>query len=160
MAARFRFRLQSLLKLRKSLEEEAQRGLARELAALRAIERRIADLHAEHDRTASIRVSQPGQVVDLDFWKAVERYLVVLESRIHRAGEERQEAQARVAEARAGLTRAHQAHLTLVRLRERRQEAHALETLHQEIREADEMAVLRARFNQSLQSISLTEVAP
>lgn len=159
MATRFRFRLEALLKLRKSLEEEAQRKLGRELAIVREIETRIAGLQADHGRTLDTRRAPQGAVVDLERWKAIERYLMVLEHRIQRAQTERQEAEQRVQQARRILTQAHQAHLTLVRLKERRQEAHNLEALHEEIRNLDEIAVLRHRFNTQIQSLSTTEVS-
>ncbi|MBP1626256.1 MAG: Flagellar FliJ protein [Holophagaceae bacterium] len=160
MATRFRFRLEALLKLRKSLEDEAQRKLGREMGALREIEKRIAHFQAEHGRTLETRRAPQGSVVDLDQWRAIERYLVVLEHRIQVAQAERHEAEQRVHEARKALTLAHQAHLTLVRLKERRQEAHDLEAMHEEIRNLDEIAVLRHRFNTQLQSLSPSEVNP
>jgi len=158
MSARFRFRLEPLLKLRKSLEDEAQRQLARELAQLREIEKRIAGYHSERTRTLETRRAPQGGVVDLDQWKAIERYAVALERRIQEAKAERQEADHRVQEARKGLTLAHQAHLTLLRLKERRQEIHNLELQQEETRNLDEMAVLRHRFNTQIQNLSTSEV--
>ncbi|WP_005036652.1 flagellar export protein FliJ [Holophaga foetida] len=160
MATRFRFRLEALLKLRKSLEEEAQRKLGREMALLREIEKHIAGMQAEHGRTLDTRRAPQGGVVDLEHWRAIERYLVALERRIQASQAERHEAEQRVHQARKALTEAHQAHLTLLRLKERRQEAHNLEALHEEIRNLDEIAVLRHRFNTQLQSLSPTEVNP
>jgi len=160
MATRFRFRLQALLKLRKSLEEEAQRRLAKEISLFREIEGRIAGLQAEHGRTLQTRRAPQGGFVDLAQWKAIDRYLLVLEHRIQTAQEERRDAEKRVQTARRALTQAHQAHLTLVRLKERRQEAHDLEALHEEIRNLDEIAVLRHRFNTQMKSLSIKEVSP
>lgn len=160
MATRFRFRLQALLKLRKSLEEEAQRRLAKEIAVLREIESRIAGLQAEHGRTLETRRAPKGGIVDLAQWKAIDRYLLVLEHRIQAAQGERNQAEQRVHAARKALNQAHQAHLMLVRLKERRQEAHDLEELHEEIRNLDEIAVLRHRFNTQIKSLSIKEVSP
>jgi len=160
MATRFRFRLEALLKLRKSLEEEAQRQLGREMGLLREIEKRIAGLQAEHGRNLEARRAPQGAVVDLEYWRAIERYLMVIEHRVQLAQGERQEAEHRVSEARRALTLAHQAHLTLVRLKERRQETHDLDAMHEEIRNLDEIAVLRHRFNAQLQAFSPSEVNP
>ena len=56
MAGRFRFRLESLLKLRHSLEEVAQRTLATALAAQEAIRLQLAQLRqAEHMEEAMAR---------------------------------------------------------------------------------------------------------
>jgi len=160
MAARFRFRLEPLLKLRKSLEDEARRKLAREIGLLREIEKRIAGFQADRSRALETRRAPQGSFVDLDQWKAIERFAVVLERRVQEAKIERQTAEQQVHEARRALTLAHQAHLTLVRLKERRQEAHDLEVLHEETRNLDEIAVLRHRFNTQLQSLSTMEVSP
>lgn len=147
MATRFRFRLEGLLKLRKALEEDARRFLARTIQARDAVEARLHYYEQEHRNTVASRRSERGQVVDLEQWRAIERYLVVLEHRIHQTHAELAEAEAQVAEARKTLTKAHQAHLMLLRLKERRQEQHTHETLLEEIRDVDELAVLRYRFN-------------
>jgi len=66
-----------------------------------------------------------------------------------------------VAEARKTLTKAHQAHLMLLRLKERRQEQHAQEALQEEFREMDELAVLRYRFNTTRPPAAISrEVSP
>jgi len=146
VATRFRFRLEPLLKLRKSLEQEAQRRLAKMMEARNAVEAHLQALgRQQHDALAS-RACPPGQAIDLAFWGDLERFLVVLEKRMLQTRIELEEAEERVVEARKGLTRAHQEYLMLLRLKERRQEQHALEALHEEIRESDEIAVLRYRF--------------
>jgi flagellar export protein FliJ len=81
----------------------------------------------------------------------VERYLVVLEKRMAAAQVQFREAEARVAAARQELLRAHRAHLMLVRLKERRQEQHTLESLREDARDMDEMAVLRYRLGPAAQ---------
>jgi flagellar export protein FliJ len=147
VAARFRFRLESLLKLRHSMEQMAQRALARMLAQLDQARDRLEQLQSSQAQTLEARRMVPGQAVDLERLRYIERFLVVLERRILGAREQLREAQARVAAARQDLLRAHRAHLMLLRLKERRQEQHALEQLRQEYREMDEMAVLRHRFS-------------
>ena len=147
MAARFRFRLESLLKLRKALEEDARRFLAKTIQARNAVEAQLLHLQQEHQDTVASRRTGRGEVVDLERWRATERFLVVLEHRILQAQTELAEAEQRVIEARKILTKAHQAHVMLLRLKERRQEQHAHEALLEEFREIDELAVLRYRFN-------------
>jgi flagellar export protein FliJ len=92
------------------------------------------------------------QAVDLDRWRAIERFLLVLERRLAAAREQLQQAEAKVAAARRELMAAHRAHLMLVRLKERRQEQHALEVLREEARDMDEMAVLRYGFSPGFQA--------
>lgn len=147
MATRFRFRLEGLLKLRKALEEDAQRLLGKAIQARNLTQMRFDQLGKEHQRTIESRRVQPGQAVDLDRWRAIERYLVVLERSIEKTRMELQEAEKVVMEARQVLTKAHQAHLMLLRLKERRQAQHAQEVLQEEFRVQDELAVLRYRFN-------------
>lgn len=145
MAARFRFRLEGLLKLRHSLEEVAQRGLARTLVLQEEARIRLEQLQASYGTTVEARRTPVGQAMDMERLRAIERFLLVLERRIAEARVQLREAEARVAAARQELIRAHRAHLMLVRLKERRQEQHALESLREEARDMDEMAVLRYR---------------
>lgn len=146
MATRFRFRLEGLLKLRKSLEEEAQRHLGRMTRLRQEAEAALEDLQDSHARTVSARAVPRGQVIDLEQWRQLERYLVVLEHRIAAATEALRLASVRVLEAHQALTKAHRAHLMLVRLKERRKDQHDLEVQLEEYRLVDEMAVLRHRF--------------
>jgi flagellar export protein FliJ len=160
VAARFRFRLESLLKLRRSLEQAAQRALARTLERREAAREHLERLRQAGVETVESRSVPAGQPVDLERWRAAERYLVVLERQIREAGEQLREAEARVVTARQELVRAHRAHLMLVRLKERRQELHALEMLREEAREMDEMAVLRYRHGPVLTGGGAREVSP
>jgi flagellar FliJ protein len=161
MATRFRFRLEGLLKLRKALEEDARRFLARTIQARDAIEASLRHLEGEQRSTVDSCRTGQGEVVDLDRWRAIERYLVVLEHRIAHARTDLEEAERQVAEARKALTKAHQAHLMLLRLKERRQEQHDHEALLQEFRDVDELAVLRYRFNTTRPAAAMaSEVSP
>jgi flagellar FliJ protein len=147
MATRFRFRLEGLLKLRKALEEDARRFLARTVQARNLVETRLNEFLQEHRTTVGSRKVEQGAIIDLDQWRAIERYLVVLEHRIERTRHELADAEHQVVEARKLLTKTHQAHMMLLRLKERRQEQHAHEVLLDEFRNVDELAVLRYRFN-------------
>jgi len=154
MAVRFRFRLESLLKLRRNLEEVAQRALARTLELQEQAKAKLAQLQAAHAETVEARRTPIGAAVDLDRLRAVERFLLVLERRIAEARIHLREAEARVAAARQDLLRAHRAHLMLLRLKERRQEQHALEVLREEARDMDEMAVLRYRLGPAFREVT------
>lgn len=146
MATRFRFRLEPLLKLRKSAEQEAQRQLALKLEARNQAETKVKALQEEHAHGVESRRVDQGACVDLHFWADLERYLVILEKRIVLSRMDLEEAERMVVEARRAYVRAHQDHLTLLRLKERRLEQHTLEQLREEVREADEISVLRHRF--------------
>lgn len=146
MPKRFVYRLEPLLKLKDALEKEAQRSLARCLQTLRDTETRLLDLEHRAQAAWMLRQAGPGEAVDLERWRAVERYLVVTERAIVQAREDLAQAEAQVAEARAELTRAHQARMTLLRLKEKLQAQHALDLAHEDLLAADDMAVLRHRF--------------
>ena len=145
MATRFHFRLEPLLKLRRSLEQEAQRQLALKIEARNAVELQLKNLQQEHAKALESRRIESGKEIDLAFWADLERFLLILEKRIAHARLDLEAAEGEVVQARLALTRAHQDYLMLLRLKERRQEQHTIEALHEEIREADENAVLRHR---------------
>ncbi len=149
MAARFRFRLASLLRVRVALEEEAKRRLALAVLARDRAAARVAELRETQRQAVESRRTGLNEAVDLDRWRATERFLLVIERRIAQAQQAVREAEARVAEARQALVKAHQDQLVLQRLKERRQEQHALEVLREETREMDEIAVLRYHFTHS-----------
>ena len=161
MATRFRFRLEGLLKLRKALEEDARRAFARTVQARNLVEHRLRQLGQERADAVNARRVAKGEVVDLEHWRSIERYLVVLEHRIVQTQAELAEADRRVAEARRVLTKAHQGHMMLMRLKERRQEQHAHDAQLEEFRNVDEIAVLHYRFNTTRPPAALaSEVSP
>ncbi len=143
MAARFRFRLEPLRKLREALEREAQRALARALQAEQEIRTHIDALADQRRALFEARRQAAGQVLDLTLWRNGERFLVVLERRQLEAYERLRDAAARVAEAREALTLAHRNHLMLVRLKERRALEYQREQQLRDALELDELAILR-----------------
>ena len=143
MAARFRFRLEPVRKLREALEREAERALARALQAELDVRADLESLATQRLGIFESRRLATGQVLNLDLWRAGERYLVVLERRQLEAYERLRVAAAQVATEREALTLAHRNHLMLVRLKERRALLHAKEQQLREALEMDELAVLR-----------------
>lgn len=143
MAARFRFRLEPVRKLREALEREAERALARALQAERDVRAYLESLAAQRNAIFESRRLATGQVLDLDLWRAGERFLVVLERRQLEGYERLRLATAEVTAAREALVLAHRDHLMLVRLKERRALQHAKEQQLREALEMDELAVLR-----------------
>ncbi|GLH73814.1 hypothetical protein GETHLI_23160 [Geothrix limicola] len=143
MAARFHFRLEPLRKLREALEREAERALARALQTEREARAYLEALAEERLAIFESRRLATGQALDLELWRAGERYLVVLERRQLEGYERLRAASAQVAAARDALTLAHRNHLMLVRLKERRALQHAREQQIRENLEMDELAVLR-----------------
>jgi flagellar protein FliJ len=147
MARRFQFRLESLLRLRKALEDEARRNLARSVAARDEALARLAKIREAHRQAVEGRRTGVREVVDLDRLRANERWLLVLERRILAGIQEVQEAEARVTLGREALVKAHREHLVLVRLKERRQAQHDQEVLASDLKDLDELAILRHTFS-------------
>ncbi len=147
MAGRFRFRLEPLRKLREAMEREAERALARALQAEQDIRAYLDGLAAQRLAVFESRRLATGQALDLDLWRAGERFLVVLERRQVVGYERLRIASAKVATAREALILAHQNHLMLVRLKERRALQHAKEQALREALEMDELAVQRHHRN-------------
>jgi flagellar export protein FliJ len=143
MAARFRFRLEPLRKVREALEREAERALARAFQAERDVRVYLESLAAQRSAIFESRRLATGQTLDLDLWRAGERYLVVLDRRQIEGYERLRTASAQVATAREALILAHRDHLMLVRLKERRALQHAKEQQLREALEMDELAILR-----------------
>ncbi len=143
MAARFRFRLEPLLRLRQALEREAQRALARALQAEAAIREELDRIESQRRGVYESRRAAVGQTLDLQLWRQGEAFLLVLERRQIRAFERLREASLAVVAAREALTVAHRNHLMLVRLKERRALQHAQEEARKEALALDELAVLR-----------------
>jgi flagellar export protein FliJ len=143
MAARFRFRLEPLRKLREALEREAERALARALQAEREARAYLDSLAVQRQAIFESRRLATGQTLDLELWRAGERFLVVLERRQTEAFERLRAASTRVAAEREALVLAHRDHLMLVRLKERRALQHDQEQQRRDILEMDELAILR-----------------
>lgn len=143
MAARFHFRLEPLRKLREALEREAERGLARALQAEREGREYLESLAEQRTAIFEARRIASGQFLDLDLWRAGERYMIVLERRQLEGYERLRVASAQAGAARETLVLAHRNHLMLVRLKERRALLHAREQQLREALEMDELAVLR-----------------
>ena len=143
MAARFHFRLEPLRKLREALEREAERALARAIQAERDVRAYLESLETQRLAIFESRRLAAGQLLDLELWRAGERFLVVLERRQLEGYERLRQASAQVASAREALTQTHRDHLMLVRLKERRALQHAREQQLREALEMDELAVLR-----------------
>lgn len=143
MANRFRFRLESLRKLREAMERDAERALARAVQAEREVRAYLDALAEQRLALFESHRSAKGQILDLELWRAGERFLVALERRQLEGYQRLRTASARVATAREELTLAHRSHLMLVRLKERRALQHRLEQQRRETIELDELAVLR-----------------
>ena len=147
MAKRFRFRLAPLLKIREAKKKDAQRLLGKRMAELLRLKERLEYLKGLRHEAVERRRVDLGQAVSMDLWRNIERYLISLERKMDETNFEIVRAQELVDEARRELTKAHREHLTLLRLKERRQEQYDYEVMKEEQQQADELAVMRYQFN-------------
>lgn len=143
MPKRFQFRLDPLLHLRASLEKESERALARALQAEREAEAHLEMLKRQREEAVLSKRTGAGSLVDLDRWRAIERYLVALERLSLRAEAALAEAQTASEACRESLRKARRDRLSLERLKERRRDQHTQEQLRMEANQMDELAVLR-----------------
>ena len=143
MAARFRFRLEPLLKLREALERDAERAMAKAYQAEREVRLYLKALTDKRTEVFESHRLAPGQTLDLELWQAGERYLAVLDRRQIEGYERLRIASTQIVTAREALVLAHRNHLMLVRLKERRALQHAKEQQLREILEMDDLAILR-----------------
>jgi len=152
MAKRFQFRLATLLKIRDAKKKEAQRILGIHMAELMRLQDHQKWLHGQKNQAAHSRRADKGQAVSMETWRSIERFLVSMDRKIADTSEKIAQAQILVEKARKELTKAHQAHLTLQRLKERRQEQYNYEVSLDEQKQADELAIMRYQFNSSTAS--------
>ena len=146
MAKRFSFRLAPLLKLREARKKDAQRVLGRLMGELQSLQGQLTTLEGYRRDAFSQRSVERGMTVNLELWRSIERFLVSLERRMEETKAEIARVQALVDEARKVLTKANREHLTLQRLKERRQEQYEFEVSKEEQNRADELAVMRHRY--------------
>jgi len=152
MAKRFQFRLATLLKIREAKKKEAQRVLGLRMAELLRLQEQLQSLKDQKSEAANSRRADKGHAVNIEKWRSVERFMVSLDRRIDTTNVKIAEAQALVDKARSELTKAHQAQLTLQRLKERRQELYNREVFLDEQKQADELAIMRYQFKSSTAS--------
>jgi len=149
MAKRFKFRLEPLLKIREAKKKDAQRLLGKYMGELQLLQDRLKSLKEQQNEAFLQRRVKQGQPVNVEMWRSVERFLVSTERKIGETNTEIARVQVLVEEARQALAKAHRDHLTLLRLKEHRQEQYNFEISKEEQQDADELAVMRYQFNSS-----------
>lgn len=145
MATRFHFRLDNLLHLRAALEKDAERALARALQAEREAEMHLESLKERRRAVLEAKRAEAGRLLDLEQWRATERYLVALDRLDARAREALEDAHGATEACREALKKAHRDRLSLERLKDRRRAQHDLEQSRLETIQMDELAMLRFR---------------
>src|SRR5436190_2363256 len=139
----FRFRLETLLRVRLAERDQRRADLAKALRAeevLRAEERAIANQQAEAAARGR-RLKLPG-TADVDALLQTHRYEVVLTAQRRQLATQITQVEAESERRRQALVEADRQLRVLEKLRERQAAAHQKEVARQEVKQFDEMAIL------------------
>lgn len=140
MAKRYRFRLETLLRLRRQRADEQKRVVAQRLRQVGRIEqhkRLLETSIAEHVR--STRGSLGGERIDVDQLKVGRYWLIRLRRGVLEADAALAAQRAMLAQERSELAERRKATKVLERLEERQREAHRAELEREERMELDDM---------------------
>lgn len=141
---RFRFRLETVLEYRETLERLREQEFLTAQGQLQALELRIAALRADYRATLVARPGcLPGEHFDAPGIQDRERYLAAALEHITRLERSADAARVVLEEKRVALVQARQAREAVSRLREQELQAHTAEALKQEQETLDEMATIR-----------------
>lgn len=148
MAKRFRFRFETMLKIRRQREDEHKRIVGERLAQIAEVRTELARLEQlTHQGMDSIRaVQQPGRI-DLQQAMAQRGWVAHLHKATLNARTQLGALEARLAQERAALAEAAKQRRILEKLKERQGERHRLEEQQAETRAADDLATTRHVFD-------------
>lgn len=144
MAKRYKFRLETLLRLRKQQEDQQKRVVASRLREVRTLRERSQYLSTEiahHQDQTRLSLSQAR--MDLDDLKLGRHWLIRLRRGVLAADAQITTQRSLLAQERADLTEARKQTKVLERLKERQRQAYLVELNRRERAELDEMNVTR-----------------
>lgn len=141
---RFKFRLQTVLNHRETIERLREQDFATASGILRTLEAKLEALREEFRRILQGRPgSKSGEAFDPSVILDRERYLKTLEIAIAEAESRVSKARVVVEQTRQELVRARQAREAVTRLREKEHAAYLAEQLREEQTRLDEIATMR-----------------
>jgi flagellar export protein FliJ len=144
MAKAFTFRFETLLRLRRQVEDEKKRVVAARLRRIHSVQERQALLETRiSEQTQAIRESLKSDAMDLDNLRLGRHWLSGLRRGVLEAQSELTAHRAMLAQERAVLSNARKDSEIITRLREKQREQHVTEMNRLEQIEQDEMSVLR-----------------
>lgn len=142
--SQYRFRLQTLLKLRESVRNERRAQLAQALRAEHALQEQSAAITDEIETLRSdVRKSQQDGLINVDALLDANRYEMLLESRRLVLTRQVETIAQEIARRRKLLVEADQQLQVLEKLKEKQQSRHARQNALREIKEMDEIAARR-----------------
>ncbi|WP_145087849.1 flagellar export protein FliJ [Anatilimnocola aggregata] len=146
----FRFRLQTVLRLRIAARDERRTELGRALRAAEVLREQQAKLAAEaienqeQTRQMMLRHTAAQQGVSVDGLLNAHRHSLVLKAQGIQLAQQQQQVAAEIAKRQSALVEADRDVRVLEKLQERRYTEHELASLALEQRELDEIALVRA----------------
>jgi flagellar export protein FliJ len=137
----FRFRLEALLRIRRSARDEGRRHLAQALDAQSTLERNV---HAVDQELLALKerarqAARPG-AVDLDHLIQAQRYEATLGGQRRLFAQQQQQLTAEIERRREALLAADRQVRVLEHLRDRQHQCHHAQHLRREAKELDELA--------------------
>lgn len=142
---RFRFRLETVLKLRCAERDQRRQQLAEALEAQQILQQREKELSDETQQVRSRlrQQSEPGEV-QVDGLLSAHRYELVLRAHLHQLTQHKAQVAAEIERRRQALVEADRAVRTLEKLEEKQRLAHRRQEEHAERKQLDETAQQRA----------------
>ena len=155
MAKRFKFRLETLLKIRRQREEQHQRIVADRLSQIQQVTQQMSALDRQiREETSALRTAQEPGIIDLQQTIRHRHWLGHLHKNALESQARLRFLEARLAQERNLLAEAVKQRRILEKLREHQQEKHTSGEERQTIKMFDEMANVRYIFNKRESALS------
>jgi flagellar export protein FliJ len=139
-----RFRLETLLRVRRAREDERKRTVAARLRAIEALRQKRAELEVQlRAQTDALRAALTGENADVNFLRWGRHWLGRLQAGIRQVDAEAAQHGAMLAHERAALAHARKETKVLERLKERQLEAWAAEEGRRQQGDLDDMNGMR-----------------
>jgi flagellar FliJ protein len=148
MAKRFKFRFETLLKIRRQREDEHKRIVGERLRQIGQVQDQLESLGRQIEQeTEAVRASQAGGTIDIRMLVRHRHWLGHLHKSVLEGQARLGYLEAELAQERAALTEAMKQRRILEELKANRLAKHSADRERQEARERDEMATVRFTFN-------------
>ena len=138
----FKFRLEPLIKIRKSELQECQAALAKAYSARRALEEQLQEVEKQlaEGTTTARSLMQPGQKVNVDYLLGIRRQEMFLLANQNELMQKMQEADEVIERCRAAVAAANKEVKILEKLKEKRHDQYLEEEKREETKVMNEIA--------------------
>ena len=144
MAKKFKFRVESVLKMREQAEQRALRAMADASGKVAEIENRIRDMRARvADQNRLVREGVLTGSVNVQYMSLYRRHVMALNRRMIELGRDLHEAAVELANRRAEALEAVKQRKVLTKLKDRQLAKYMKELERDELRQTDDMTLMR-----------------